>query len=83
VLCGVATALFTRTLYAQGSVFSPDVVVSGNLLIRDGHQWIAHGFYQIAFDSAPRVLNAEKAFWGIASQRSIFAPSPLRTAAMG
>ena len=45
------------------------VVVRGKDLLRDGHPWIPHGFYQIAFEVAPANLaKADHPFWATAYQ---------------
>jgi len=45
-----------------------DVVVLSNQLIRNGHQWIPHGFYQIAFEVPPAELPNQQKFWTTAQQ---------------
>lgn len=44
------------------------VAVSGNQLVRNGTPWIAHGFYQIAFEVPPAELANQKPFWATAQQ---------------
>jgi len=47
--------------------FTGDVEVQGKVLLRDGHVWVPHGFYQIAFEVAPGNLErADHPFWAIA-----------------
>jgi endoglucanase len=45
-----------------------DVVVLSNQLIRDGKQWIPHGFYQIDFEVPPAELPNQQQFWSTAQQ---------------
>jgi endoglucanase len=41
-----------------------EVEVRGNKLLRDGRPWIPHGYYQIAFEVAPKNLGrADHPFW--------------------
>ncbi|MET9263868.1 cellulase family glycosylhydrolase [Amycolatopsis sp. NPDC004079] len=43
------------------------VTVQGKGLLRDGHPWIPHGFYQIAFEVAPGDFSkADHSFWATA-----------------
>ena len=46
---------------------SGEVEVRGKVLLRDGHMWVPHGFYQIAFEVAPGNLErADHPFWAVA-----------------
>ncbi len=44
------------------------VAVSGKQILRDGKPWIAHGYYQIAFEVPPGELPHELPFWTVASE---------------
>lgn len=62
--CRRAPAL---AVHAQWQRLDGEVFVRDNELVRDGHEWIPHGFYQIAFETLPGFPGL-KPFWAIASQ---------------
>ena len=66
-LCTVAAVLMPGAGHTQPAPPAGDVAVRGNRLLRDGHPWIPHGFYQIAFEAPPDVHN-NKPFWAVASR---------------
>jgi len=70
--CGLAAAHSPGAVQAQpvaqSGVVPGEVRVVGNRLVRDGHPWIPHGFYQVAFEVSPGALETQKPFWAIASQ---------------
>jgi endoglucanase len=70
VLSVLATLLVPGTASAgQGGPGGGQVVVRGRDLLRDGHPWVPHGFYQIAFEVAPANLaHADHPFWANAYQ---------------
>ena len=60
--------LHPHTLLSQSTEPSRgEVVIKGKDLYRDGHRWIPHGFYQIAFEVSPANLSrADHPFWATA-----------------
>ncbi len=77
MLSGLGSVTCSVAVYGQPAAQSGDargqVLVDGNHLVRDGHPWIPHGFYQIAFEVSPGALPTQKPFWTIASQN--YAPT--------
>ena len=63
----VATTILTGAT-AQTAAIEPGLVeIRDNKLFRDGQPWVAHGFYQIAFEVAPGDLgHALHPFWATA-----------------
>jgi hypothetical protein len=58
----------TNVAFCQGiRPVSGEVEVQRKVLLRDGHMWVPHGFYQIAFEVAPGNLErADHPFWATA-----------------
>lgn len=67
VLGATAAVLPALAVDAQWQRPEGEVFVRDNRLVRDAHEWIPHGFYQIAFEALPGFPGL-KPFWGIASQ---------------
>lgn len=67
MFCGAVAVLSTPHVHAQPRQSAGEVSIQGNHLIRDGHPWIPHGYYQIAFEVPPGVPQT-KPFWTTASQ---------------
>jgi endoglucanase len=66
-LTSFATALLSMSICMAAQANQGEVMVQGNQLLRDGHPWIAHGFYQIAFEVAPgNLARADHPFWATA-----------------
>ncbi len=66
--CATVSMLVPTYVHSQATNERAGVVgVRGKELVRDGKRWIPHGFYQIAFEVAPRNLGrADHPFWATA-----------------
>lgn len=68
----VAMVFSVASAFANGQRIETgrgNVEIRGRQLYRDGRPWIPHGFYQIAFEVAPKLLErADHPFWATAAR---------------